>query len=383
MNQNALVANANAGYVSNTVDMQLLKAIYNNEFITKEALQRVYDRSDNNFVATSLSATVGATWGSESSRFKHGLYLQWRDEYTLNVSKGLTGLVYFGNAPYENQTVSMNGTLKSLDYRKLQYVLTAKASSSLELSGSVGLVQASHAYDSDVKGSVFTATDGEYLNLDYAFDIKTYQAKHTVNFDAKGLTFGASLLYHRPQSRSYFTAGLQEAGFVSVPASSNRYKADTAVTFDGFHIGNVFGLGDSSFVNVGEDSIKRYLGIRQSEEKFTTGIPARFFAYYEHRFENNWNLGVESDYAPSVYKLPYVALHAGRWWKQALFTDLYLHTSTFNTLNVGLSVAANVHMNAARSRYLQLKAQTGYLNALVAPENTKGLDALVELAYRF
>ena len=381
--QNGLVVlNVNAGYVSNTVDVKLLQSIYNNEYIERSELQRVYDRADNNFVNAGFSANAGVVWGSDTLRHRHGLFLEWRDNYVFNLSKGLTGLVYFGNAPFENETVAVDGNLKSYDFRKLQYVHTYRLTPFLHLTGSVGLLQAMHVYEADIAGTVFTATDGEFLDLDYDFKLNTFTTKRFFDFNATGALYGVSAFFHQPGSGHFVTMGLQEAGFIQLPKSSRRYKADTSVTFSGFDIDNVFGLNDSSFVNLDSDSIKRFIGLSDTKGTFSSGIPARLFLNYEYQMTHGLSLGLEMAYAPSVFVLPYTALHAGRWWNKVLYTDLYVHSQTFNALNVGLCLAANIPMKAKGS-IIQIKAQSGYLNALVDSEKTRGLDGLVEVSYRF
>lgn len=382
--EHGIVFDARAGYSSNSIDAGLVNALYNSEFIQKVTLDRNYSRRLNNNITANISLTAGAAWGSDSSLYVHALYLRQRYDVYLKMSQGLTGVLFYGNAPYENDTISINGEGKFLGFRQLQYVISTRAKERFVLSGSASVLQGLRVNEGRYDGSLYTATMGEYLDLDYDFNFQTFSSGNKIaSTRSMGIAFGAGLLYNSDNDRHHAAIGLMETGWFFSGTDARYYKADSSVMFEGFKLSNVFDLNDSTFVNFG-DSVAEQLSVKRGNAANTISLPSRFYAQYLYRLRNGFDISVGVEWQPEMERLVHTSIHAGRWIGKSLYAAAQLNTSAFRELNGGVTLIFNLQLiRQPRPVYVQTLFQTRFANAFVVPTASRGFDAALGVRLSF
>jgi hypothetical protein len=378
-----VLADARAGFASNALDAGLVLGIYNSEYIDNETLDRNYDRRDGLTAAGNVSLSVGASLGNDSAWYSHGLFLRQRYDVYIDMSQALTGMLFYGNARYENETVAVNGDGKFLGFRQLQYVVSTKASSQWVLTGSASVLQGLKVNEARYDGTLFTAPYGEYLDLDYDFHFKTFGTNDIASVRSMGLAFGAGVMHRSKDNRSHAAFGLAEGGWFFNGVDARSYKADSAVRFEGFFVHNVFALSDSSFLNF-EDTVANQFGVAHGNKTSTVELPARFYAHYVYRMNNKVDLSAAVEWQPVLPQLVHGSLIAGRRFVPSLYTAVHLSTVSFLSLNAGLTLVHELGLSTAHpKRKIQTTVQSRFVNALVDAKSARGFDLALALAYRF
>ncbi|HZG01397.1 MAG TPA: hypothetical protein VEY71_10365 [Chitinophagales bacterium] len=376
-------ADARAGFASDALDAGLVLGIYNSESIDKETLDRNYVRRDGLTATGNVSLSIGVSFGNDSALYSHGLFLRQRYDVYLDMSQALTGVLFYGNARYENETVAINGEGKFLGFRQLQYVISTKASSQWVLTASASVLQGLKVNEARYKGSLYTAPYGEYLDLDYDFHFKTFGTNNVASVRSMGLAFGAGVMHRSKDNRRHMALGLAEGGWFFNGIDARSYKADSAVRFEGFVVHNVFALNDSSFLNFG-DTVANHFGVAHGNKTSTVELPARFYAHYVHRINRALDLSAAVEWQPVLPQLVHASLIAGRRFVPSLYTAVHLNTVSFSSVNVGLTLMHEYKLSSAHPRRkIQTTVQSRFVNALVAPKSARGFDLAVALAYRF
>lgn len=378
---NSILFEGATGYESNAIDVQLLKATYNNEFIQKVDLDRVFKKEQDFHIAFRTSAAGGGYWRQDTSNLQHSVRLEWVDENYSVLSRGLTGLILYGNAPFAGETVNLEGRLTSSRLSALNYGLTFPVGPSFQFTASLGLIQVQHFYQNELSGTLYTQADGEFLDMNYSLDLSAFQGNGFSDFYSKGISGGVGMMYHKPRSRYIVAAGIRDLSFLSIP-SARTYKANSQLLFEGFNIQNIFKLNDSSFVDFTQDSILNLLKVHRSNEKSNVAIPPSYYAYFLYHLKHGWIAAVEATYNPRFADLPYLALHMNYRLNRLLFTGVSVNTN-ISSINGGFMVGADIYPSRRTLVFFRTTVQSAFGNAFIDQRHTRGLDAVVTVSYNF
>ena len=196
----------------------------------------------------------------------------------IRFPKDMFDLVFFGNAKFENMTAEFAPSdLFNITYNQFLLGVSRQYRSGehrfvfgAEVSATAG---AGFQQISVTRGTLFTATDGEYVDLDVAFSSRFSDTARGGSFVVNGGGLGLNLMLAH-YSPFEMTVAIQDIGFIGWSKNSLSLSADTTVHFEGFDANQFFEQPDSFFIGI-EDSLRQIIGLDESMGTTRSGLPGR------------------------------------------------------------------------------------------------------------
>ncbi len=272
--------------------------------------------------------TIGLFYGKQSNNYFGIKNSEWRFginhiEYADALfSKDYFGLVFFGNKKYENQAAKLD----QLKYNYLSY-------STIE----TGFIKTKHHFRFGMdlglaighksievvgnKGSIFTAQDGEFVDVDLDFTTSV-----TPNpFTSKSINgIGATsnfLLGFQLLNNGWIDFHIDRLGLVRWNENTIQSKLDTTTRIEGIEVQNLF---DSIYINLKSFEAYQSEFIHKSNQSKTENLPLQLGISFTKVFWNDKLL-----FLGEVNYLPYSNVSPSY--------DLYLHLKLNSHFSVGAS----------------------------------------------
>lgn len=329
-----------ADYNANSVYNELPYALWQGGFIDRDLRQRTADElKDRNSAGYALTGRL--SWTGPDSLFGHA---RWRPLVSLahhsvsgvTFTEDLYALTFFGNAAYAGE----QAVLGPSEYVQMQYqtagfgIRDSRSRSFLRVDMVVGqsLAQANVDW-----ASLNTAVDGRQLRTTVLAEYLASDTAGSAFGRNNGLGAALSGRWEGPlrkggRLRLNFT--LEDLGFVQWNANSVRLEKDTAFTFEGMEVVDLFDLDG---VLIGGDQLLDTFNLRYSTGSFTTLLPFRAAVGAELALDSLWSatFTVEQRYLPGY--VPQVTAQAVRKLGTTTLLGASLSYGGFGGLRVGLS----------------------------------------------
>lgn len=304
-----------------------------------------------------------------------------RRHINLEMTRDFFNVGFFGNAMYENQTAHLaNFQLDFISYQQFGIGLE-KSVLIKENKHQVGIManylngrNAQRALIS--KANLFTATDGEFLDLEIAGKYNrtdTLKNKQIIPDHSKGQGFSVDLYYQLITNENHkLQISIQDFGYLYWKNSAIAYNYDTLFRFDGINISNLITLNDS-LIKLSSDSLID-LGKRSSNQSFKTVLPAWFQVNYNHNLvPGKFALNFTGRYRFNDVYLPFIALGG----------TYYYHQNTSATLSIGYGGYGNfsygIMLQQRIWRYFTVGIGSNQLEGLVLPKKANGQSLLFSI----
>ncbi len=185
-----------------------------------------------------------------------------------NLSEDLFKLLLFGNQPYEGETLDLgNSKAESWYYSYFSYghELVIDSARSVRLSGNI-LVGHDHRYYKLSTAELYTAANGEYLDVDADYHLQEIESPNLLA--GLGASFGVEGSFSLSKC-TQLKAGIENLG-VMLFTGSKEANVDSSFRFRGYVYSNLFDLSDSLSSAQGEEYRQRFLTLpRDSYLKLT------------------------------------------------------------------------------------------------------------------
>lgn len=212
-----------------------------------------------------------------------------RRHLSLKMSDDFFNVGFFGNAMYENKTAHLGDfNLNFISYQQAGIGLekVIKRKEQIHQIGFTGnFINGRNAQQASIdRAELYTATDGEYLDLDFKGNYnKTDSLKNNqiIPNISKGKGFSFDFYYQlETKSKNKLQISISDFGYIYWKNPSIAYNYDTLVHFEGITIPSLISINDS-LIKMSTDSIKN--SFEKSENKsFKTVLPAWFQVHYTH-----------------------------------------------------------------------------------------------------
>ncbi|MEZ5173031.1 MAG: DUF5723 family protein [Bacteroidia bacterium] len=323
-------------------------------------------KGDNRFGAlTEWQAQLIFPVDSASRAQGRHLSVRYRENsaYTGMFGDDAFKLLFDGNKQFAGQTADLSGTeLYFLAYRsfELGYVLTKpKALYAIHF----GLAAGRNLQQLNIEnGSLYTAEDGTYLDLNWNGDFFGSASRVDGFFNSRAS--GASLSLEFKQlagSKWVFTESLTDLGFMNWNPAGRTVSVDTAFRFTGIQLGNIFDLNGQTIV-LGDTLEQKLLGGNVRENRMTA-LPFHLNIGAERMFGGRWSGSGFVDYRYLPGFQPQAGLSVRKGFGKQRSIRFMVSYGGFGGLQTGLD--AVVFSNHHHS----LNIGTIYNEALLAPKS--------------
>jgi len=297
-----------------------------------------------------------------------------RRHLNLEMTKDFFNVGFFGNAMYENQTAKL---------AKFQFDFISYQQISLGLEKSIMIkenrhqvgIMASYLNGRNAqralisKANLFTATDGEYLDLEIAGKYNrtdTLKNKQLIPNQAKGAGFSADLYYQLVTKENHkLQISVLDFGYIYWKNSAIAYNYDTLFRFDGINIANLITINDS-LIKLSTDSLLD-LGKRNSNKSFKTVLPAWLNINYCHNLiPGKFTLNFIGRYRFNDVYLPFIAVGGTYYFNQNTNASFSIGYGGYGNLNYGIMFQQRIW------KYFTIGLGSNQLEGLIFPKRANG-----------
>lgn len=270
---------------SNAINNKFASTLFKSEFIDEE-LKNSNHLKGKNILGTDLFSEIyianmpDSMWGLSNFGYRIGLaHKQFR---SVNFSDDLYNLIFFGNKQFAGESVNFSNTkFRSIDYQKLELGLFKNYSDNetrVNIYFGLNLLKGQQIQSLNIfEGSLYTADDGNYLDLNTKLSYLTSDQSHKRISDFNGIGFSCDAVFtvEDIDSKLSFTFASQDLGFISWHKKSYYSNLDTAISFDGIEITNILNIAQESIHGMSKDSLMDILYNNNDTVPFKVTIPEK------------------------------------------------------------------------------------------------------------
>lgn len=212
--------------------------------------------------------------GSWFVRYNHFIHTD------ITYSEDFYNLVFFGNAMFEGQSAVFDG-LKSFEqtssalYFGYSKFLIKDNQKGWALGASAGIHLASNLIETNAAtGRLFTAMDGEYLELDIDAESYLSDTGRFSLFANNGTGFTGSLKVTHFNNNTTFDFSVSDIGIMSWNKNTLHINMDTLVRYEGTNVGDI--IGDGSGEGIDLDTLLDITNAKTVKKNYIRSYPATF-----------------------------------------------------------------------------------------------------------
>ena len=308
------------GNSSNAINTNFARAILLNKSLNAEVKQGSFNRLKKiNLYEDEINVELSYAHYVEKCKLLGEYYFfvgyKFRNMRYMKFDKEAFQLVFAGNKQFEEDTININNT--SFDYTGFnQYQiginkLYSRENKTYTIGLALSLLQSPVNINIKAQNSsIYTAQDGEYLDVKYNMSINQSNQGPPEFFSFKGTGIGidASFSYFNVQKNSFRISAI-DLGFIKYTKDLNNFSADSNLRFEGIRIDNILNFTRPSILtNFEADSLFKILNVRATQKAYTNILPSTFQVSYSHFLLHKkalMTIGVQyrllPNYIPMIY----------------------------------------------------------------------------------
>jgi hypothetical protein len=333
-----------------------------------------------NRLGGTVSTGVTAFWGPKGSKFHFMAGLKEVDILNAGFRSDVYNLAFNGNQAYEGRTANLGNTsVNNYTYQEIKLGLIWDKDSSIKIGVSVSYLKGqSLAQLSTGAASVYTAADASQLNFALNGSLAmsdTGKGKNSLgSFNGNGasLELFAEVPYKSILGASKLLASVNNLGFIGWNKNTVSYHADTAYSFRGVTVNNVFQVNNASIKNLSKDSLTKNLS-QSSRHTLTTYLPVSFFVLHSIDFTKLFALNTGFRYLLNANYKPYVYAEGRFAICKTFNATAHAGYGGYGKLSCGVNVECKL-----KTWYLRLGSNA--IQGYVAPQHSLGQGLFFSLS---
>lgn len=276
---------------SNAINADMIRFFMRGRYMNENMKDRSLNRmKDNNRIGLDLNVEVSYFHKPDSGfgkNWSYGITVGQKILFGGEFSKDAYKLGFYGNAPYAGTTLDFSG-LKSR-YLNYQYITLGfvKEFEGKKWHKALGFgvtgVNANQFFELNVpRGSLYTELNGLELQLDGNYQLRQNDASKNRFFYPNGFGVAGTLEFRATdRKRHMLTVRASNFGFLRFNKFSSSRSLDTAFSFTGLQVNNVFDL-NGNFFNNAVDSLSTALAGTDRKGAEFIPMPADFEVSYTY-----------------------------------------------------------------------------------------------------
>lgn len=381
---NRLTVNFDYAANSNSVSASFLYGLLFNNGISDKTKDRV-DKRIKDRLKFSDDLKTGFTYEHYLPKWGGSFYLSYnqRQMRVVNGGKQAYETLFYGNSRFEGDSADFSnilvqnfiynqytgGVRKKIDYGTYQ----------MEVGAGLSFLQVINNQDIRTNNaSLYTAPDGEYIDLHYDLSLNTALEGAPKFFALNGI--GASGDFHlgfMNKDKWKITADLSDVGVMTFRKQPVNYVGANAVHFTGIIINDLLSLGSQTFDTLKLDSaFKSYLPAR-TNNKYQLFVPFTFNLAFSKPLMHDklvLTLGFQYKNLPKYYGYGYAKINY--FIKKDMVFSASLGGGGYSWGNVGVEFSKHW-------KYFDFALGSANLLGLVLPANYTGTGVYLRLGTSF
>lgn len=367
---------------SSSVNMKFINTFYRGDFIDQDLKQSVFDKTkDKNRLGFDLNYGLWYVHNPDSaSKKKTGWFVSVRNRMHADaLFQGDLFKTYFGgNKQFAGQTATLGETrFNFLNYRQVQLglnVVSRKGFSKVRFGAALSFIKGEQNLNLFLsKGDVFTDSDGQFIDVDMAFEVRNSDNSNKKFFDLKGYGAALDLFLGIENPKSIIRFEISDFGFIDWNQNAQSTHNDTALHFEGLSIDNLFDIGDSLVNSLDADSIKTDMGFITENIDYSTPLPAMIHLGYTHKTKENLYINAGFAYRMAANYSPYIYVGTEHKFKGEFNINTRFAWGGYGTYNIGLGLSKQF------GKAFKVNLGTNNLEGLLITKAANGVGAYINL----
>ena len=308
-------------------------------------------------------------------KVKTGYGLRIRNRYynSARLDKNLLNLIFYGNKPYEDQELSLGkSAYETWYFTSMEYIFDVMIDSLQPLSLSVGMqIGHDHNHYKLAGGSLYTAPDGEYLDLQLDYQLRD-QSSGTAAFSGLGIGLGAKTSF-RLSAHSELQILAEDVGVMNWN-SGNKLETDSSFRFVGISFNNIFDINDSLTNHKSDQYRKSFIFDR--DDSYMSILPFFVETRYSHKTSGKleqWFISADYRYLSGYFPRLKFGAELDLGYDQSITGEI--SSGGYNWL----SLNASYQIGFASDWHIQVALQN--INGLLLPGSFGGALAYVGVSH--
>ncbi len=386
-NRFAITAYGDLYLASNCFSASFLQNFFGSGFITEEMKDFAADKlSAENTFGVDVYAGVWmqmAMKNNPDNIFIAGI--DYNFEESSQFTPDLFHLAFYGNYDYQNYEAQLTGSNFSLtnvmEYKVGMMKLLNDNYNDFKMGATVGLVQGLSGVDVKTRyGTLFTAVDGRYIDLDYDLAILS-SGKGAPNLGQfKGVGVSADLFWQGYFKGPEVTINVManDIGAVWWTDDPLKITGDSLVRFEGIELDNFFSASDDAIAG-DPDSLLSILGVQEEpEDVFSQALPSRINISATKMMGGDFALTLGGQYMLNTPYKPLVFMQVAKvFTQQKMSVAVNAHAGGYGVFNAGIDLGKSF------GEHLHLRLGSNSVLGILAPDAFTGLGAYGALTVAF
>jgi len=371
---------------SNCFSTDFIQNFFGSGFITEEMKDNASEKLTNlNTIGVDFYNGVWLMMAAKKNAdniFLAGI--EYNFEESSQFTSDLFHLVFYGNYDYQNITAQLTDSKFSLtsvmEYKVGMMKIFDDDYNTFKIGATGGLVQGLSGLDIKTRyGTLFTAPDGRYLDLEYDFDIHTSgeNKPSLTSFIGAGFSFDIFGKAYFQGPEISVNVMMNDIGAVFWNKDPLQYSGDSTLHFEGIEINNLFAATDSAATG-NTDSLLEIIGIQKGEKIFSQALPSRLNVSVSKNIGNSMYFTLGTQYIFNTPYKPLIFVQGGKtFYDLKLTVSANAHVGGYGAFNAGLDITKRF------GNAIQIKVGSNSLLGLVAQEVFTGVGAYGSLSVMF
>lgn len=306
-----------------------------------------------------------------------------RDHVDAFFGDDLFRLTFDGNKQFAGQTIDIGNTNYNryrMQYLNFGFLNYKETNFGIAKEGViVNFIKGEqHEAITVPRGSLYTERNGRELALDVNY---IYNASDTANegvFAFNGFGIGTDLFtefYLKNGDKIYL--GVQDLGFVYWNKNSLELSADSAYTFNGVEVDNIFDLNDSIIDKISKDSIIDAVASTDEKGDYSIALPTAIHITYTKVFNEKWKLNGGFYYKILSNYFPFFYVNGYYYFTPKFTMKMQLAYGGYGKINVGLAVAKSI------GQFADIYIGTNNIEGLLIPDKAYSNSGFIGLKKYF
>lgn len=361
---------------SNCFSASFIQNFFGSGFITTEMKNDAASKlSENNTIGIDIAS--GLWMMMPTKKNPDNIFIAGVDynfEESSEFTADLFHLVFYGNYDLQDYTAEITGSKFSLtsvmEYKVGLLKNFNNNYNTYKLGATIGLVQGLSGLDINARyATLYTATDGRYLDLDYDFSIKTSgNAKPSLsNFAGAGFSADVFGQIYLKGPEITINAMANDLGAVFWTNDPTKIFADSALRFEGVQVDDLFGATDDATAG-DSDSLLAILGVTEETDVFTQALPSRINLSASKLMGSDFYLTVGAQYMLNTPYKPLLFMQASKSIPAIqMAIGLNAHTGGYGQFNAGIDISKSF------GNFIDLRIGSNSLLGIIASDAFTGV----------
>lgn len=379
-------------FESNSLDKNFLNKMIYGGYITSDIKSRWINAGEGkNIIHAEISNGISYTYYSN----KQTIGFSFSDINTLNASfsDDLLRLALNGNSNYQDENLSLsNSNIRSDKFQQYK-IIYGKTINNVGITGGISYLAGNYhiSYIID-KGSVYTAANGAYLDIEYSINSFITDTAKFTELANNGNGVAMDLSTDFSIQKYDISLSISDLGFIIWNKSSITMANDSTFIFEGIEVEDIFSFNDSILET---NNIQNNI-LRSNKTSFKSYVPATVHLSLsgktKYRYLKSYTTGIVAKWQPYMDNKPlsFSKIHQG--FTESNFSPLYYIQSIINIKNYnitpsichgGYSNNTNVGLALSRGKKNKIIIGTNHLENIFNGDKANAISLYLNLKLQF